>query len=426
VVVFWVVLLAGLAAGVLAKGSHFAGNPAASNTESGKAAALLQQADPGAAGTSGTIVWHTASGAVRAPALAIPGLTIRLGAADAGNNPHSTSSYQAYEMLAEGFGPGFNGPLVLVAQAPAAADEAHLATLAKNLATVPDVAAVHSVPAHAGTDIAEIIVVPKSSPESPRTTDLISHLRAEVIPAAEAGSTLKVYVGGVTASNDDTASALFAKIPLFLAVVIVLGFVLLAAAFRSPLIPAIGAIMNVLTMGAAFGAIVLVFQHGFGAALLHAGSAGPIEPIVPALITGIIFGLSMDYQVFLVSRMQEEWNRTGDNRASVRAGHAHTGQVIAVAAAIMFAVFAAFTFGGQRVIAELGLGLAVAVAMDAFLLRLVAVPALMHLAGSRNWWLPRWLDRALPRLSVEDSGSHPALIAEQPALDPLTAADRTR
>jgi putative drug exporter of the RND superfamily len=261
-------------------------------------------------------------------------------------------------------------------------------------------------------------VVPKSSPESPRTSDLISHLRAEVVPEAEAGSTLKVYVGGVTASNDDTASALFAKIPLFLAVVIVLGFVLLAAAFRSLLIPAIGAVMNVLTMGAAFGAIVLVFQHGFGAALLHAGSAGPIEPIVPALITGIIFGLSMDYQVFLVSRMQEEWNRTGDNRASVRAGHAHTGQVIAVAAAIMFAVFAAFTFGGQRVIAELGFGLAVAVAMDAFLLRLVAVPALMHLAGSRNWWLPRWLDRALPRLSVEDSGSRPAPVAEQPALDP--------
>src|SRR5271165_1994756 len=351
-------------------------------------------------------------------ALAIPGLTIRLGTADAGNNPHSTSSYQAYEMLAEGFGPGFNGPLVLVAQAPAAADEAHLATLATDLATIPDVAAVHFVPAHVGTDIAEIIVVPKSSPESPQTSDLISHLRGEVIPKAEAGSTLKVYVGGVTASNDDTASALFAKIPLFLAVVIVLGFVLLAAAFRSLLIPAIGAVMNVLTMGAAFGAIVLVFQHGFGAALLRAGSAGPIEPIVPALITGIIFGLSMDYQVFLVSRMQEEWNRTGDNRASVRAGHAHTGQVIAVAAAIMFAVFAAFTFGGQRVIAELGLGLAVAVAMDAFLLRLVAVPALMHLAGSRNWWLPRGLDRALPRLSVEDIGSRPAPATERPALDP--------
>jgi RND superfamily putative drug exporter len=333
--------------------------------------------------------------------LAIPGLTIRLGTADAGNNAHTTSSYQAYEMLADGFGPGFNGPLVLAARAPAAADAARLTGLVRELATVPGVAAVHAAPAAAGTDITEVTVIPTTSPESSQTSDLISSLRHDVIPRAEAGSGLKVYVGGLTASNDDTASALFAKIPLFLGVVIALGFVLLAAAFRSLVIPAVGAVMNVLTMGAAFGAIVLVFQHGLGAALLHAGSAGPIEPIVPALITGIIFGLSMDYQVFLVSQMQEEWLRTGDSRRSVRTGHARTGQVIAVAAAIMFAVFAAFTVGGQRVIAELGLGLAVAVAMDAFLLRLIAVPALMHLAGRSSWWLPRWLDRALPRLTVE-------------------------
>jgi len=340
--------------------------------------------------------------------LAIPGLTIRLGTADAGNNAHTTSSYQAYEMLADGFGPGFNGPLVLAAQAPAAADAAHLAALEHDLATVPGVAAVHAAPTAAGTDITAITVIPTTSPESQQTSDLISSLRHDAIPRAEAGSSLKVYVGGITASNDDTASTLFAKIPLFLGVVIALGFVLLAAAFRSLVIPAIGAVMNVLTMGAAFGAIVLVFQHGFGAALLRAGSAGPIEPIVPALITGIIFGLSMDYQVFLVSQMQEEWLRTGDSRESVRAGHARTGQVIAVAAAIMFAVFAAFTVGGQRVIAELGLGLAVAVAMDAFLLRLIAVPALMHLAGRSSWWLPGWLNRALPRLAVEGGEEAPA------------------
>jgi RND superfamily putative drug exporter len=338
-------------------------------------------------------------------ALAIPGLTIRLGTADAGNNAHTTSSYQAYKMLADGFGPGFNGPLVLAAQAPSAASRAHLVALERDLAAVPGVAAVHPAPTAAGTGITEITVIPATSPQAQQTSDLISTLRHDVIPRAEAGSDLKVYVGGLTASNDDTASTLFSKIPLFLAVVIALGFVLLAAAFRSLVIPAIGAVMNVLTMGAAFGAIVLVFQHGFGAALLHAGSAGPIEPIVPALITGIVFGLSMDYQVFLVSQMQEEWLRTGDSRRSVRAGHTRTGQVIAVAAAIMFAVFAAFTVGGERVIAELGLGLAVAVAMDALLLRLVAVPALMHLAGRSSWWLPRWLDRALPRLAVEDGGA---------------------
>ena len=362
-------------------------------------------------------------------ALAVPGLTIRLGTADASNNAHSSSSYKAYEMLADGFGPGFNGPLLLVAQAPGGMDQARLSALTRELATVPDVASARAVPIRAGQDIGVVTVVPGSSPESRQTSDLISHLRHDVIPGAERGSSLKVYVGGITASNDDTAAALLAKIPLFLAVVIALGFVLLAAAFRSLLIPAIGAVMNVLTMGAAFGAIVLVFQHGFGSALLRAGSAGPIEPIVPALVTGIIFGLSMDYQVFLVSRMQEEWGASRDNHRSVRAGQAHTGQVIAVAAVIMCAVFAAFTFGGQRVIAELGLGLAAGVALDAFLLRMVAVPALMHLAGRATWWLPRWLNRALPRLSVDggtvdggtvdggtvDGGTKVTEITEQPA-----------
>ncbi len=345
-------------------------------------------------------------------ALAVPGMCIRLGTADASNDAHSSSGYQAYELLADGFGAGFNGPLLLVAQAPGAADEARLSALTRSLRTVPDVASVQAAPARAGQDIAVVTVVPASSPESQRTSDLISYLRHDVIPAASRGSGLRVYVGGVTASNDDTAAALLAKIPLFLAVIIALGFVLLAAAFRSLLIPAIGAVMNMLTMGAAFGAIVLVFQHGYGSALLRAGPAGPIEPIVPALITGIIFGLSMDYQVFLVSRMQEEWGTSRDNHRAVRAGQAHTGQVIAVAATIMCAVFAAFTFGGQRVIAELGLGLAVAVALDAFLLRMVAVPALMHVTGQANWWLPAWLDRALPRLSVEAGAAADPGLAE--------------
>ncbi len=347
-------------------------------------------------------------------ALAVPALSIRLGTADASNNAHSSSSYKAYEMLADGFGPGFNGPLLLVAQAPSTADKARLSALARSVTAVPDVGSVQAAPMRAGQDIGVVTVVPGSSPESQQTSDLISHLRHDVIPSAVRGSGLRVYVGGVTASNDDTAAALLAKIPLFLAVVIALGFVLLAAAFRSLLIPLIGAVMNVLTMGAAFGAIVLVFQHGFGTALLRAGSAGPIEPIVPALITGIVFGLSMDYQVFLVSRMQEEWARGRDSHQAVRAGQAHTGQVIAVAATIMCAVFAAFMFGGQRVIAELGLGLAVAVALDAFLLRMVAVPALMHLTGRANWWLPGWLDRVLPRLSVEGAGEV-ASVAAQPA-----------
>lgn len=352
-------------------------------------------------------------------AMALPGLSIRLGAADAGNNPASSSSRQAYDMLADGFGPGFNGPLVLAAQAPDAQSQARLADLAGDLKSVDGVASVAAAPMKPGQDVGVVTVLPDSSPQSEQTTDLIDHLREDVIPAAEQGSGLQVYVGGVTASNADFASTLTAKIPLFLGLIVILGFVLLTVAFRSLLIPAIGAVMNLLTMGAAFGAIVLVFQHGFGSSLLGAGSAGPIEAVVPVLIVGVMFGLSMDYQVFLVSRMHEEWSHTRDNRRSVRIGQADTALVIAVAATIMFCVFAAFAGGGMRLIAEFGVGLAVAVLLDAFVLRMVLVPALMHLAGTANWWLPRWLERRLPHFSVEgdSSSDNTGPPAPPPALD---------
>ncbi|MFE1117821.1 MMPL family transporter [Streptomyces rochei] len=359
-------------------------------------------------------------------AMALPGLSIRLGAADAGNDPTSSSSRQAYDMLADGFGPGFNGPLVLAAKAPDAQAQAQLADLADELKTVDGVASVTAVPMQPGQDVGVITVLPDSSPQSEQTTDLINHLRDDVIPTAEQGSDLQVYVGGVTASNADFASTLTSKIPLFLGLIVILGFVLLTLAFRSLLIPAIGAVMNLLTMGAAFGAIVLVFQHGFGASLLGAGSAGPIEAVVPVLIVGVMFGLSMDYQVFLVSRMHEEWSHTGDNRRSVRIGQADTALVIAVAATIMFCVFAAFAGGGMRLIAEFGVGLAVAVLLDAFVVRMMLVPALMHLTGTANWWLPRWLDRRLPHVSVEgdSSSDHTGPPAPQATLEKEDAAAR--
>ncbi|MDH6622334.1 RND superfamily putative drug exporter [Streptomyces sp. LBL] len=338
-------------------------------------------------------------------AMALPALSIRLGSADAGNNPTSSSSRQAYDMLADGFGPGFNGPLVLAAEAPDAQAQAHLTDLADDLKTVDGVASVTAVPMQQGQDVGVVTVLPDSSPQSEQTTDLIDHLRDDVIPAAEQGSDLQVYVGGVTASNADFASTLTSKIPLFLGLIVILGFVLLTLAFRSLLIPAIGAVMNLLTMGAAFGAIVLVFQHGFGSSLLGAGSAGPIEAVVPVLIVGVMFGLSMDYQVFLVSRMHEEFSHTKDNRRSVRVGQADTALVIAVAATIMFCVFAAFAGGGMRLIAEFGVGLAVAVLLDAFVVRMMLVPALMHLSGKATWWLPRWLDRCMPHFSVEGDSS---------------------
>jgi putative drug exporter of the RND superfamily len=341
-------------------------------------------------------------------ALALPTLSLRLGASDDGNLPTTSTNRQAYDMIADGFGPGFNGPLVLAVQAPTAADRAAEAKLVTALEQVDGVASASASPMKGGQTVGVISVVPTTSPQSAATSDLIHHLRDEVIPPAEHGTSMKVYVGGVTASNDDFASVLMGKLPLFVGVIAALGFLLLTVAFRSLLIPAVGAVLNILSIGVAFGAIVVVFQYGFGAGLLGLGSAGPIESFVPILVVGIMFGLSMDYQVFLVSRMREEWAHTGDSRRAVRVGQAETGKVIAVAATIMFCVFGSFVFGGMRVIAEFGVSLAVAVAVDALLIRMVVVPALMHLCGRANWWLPRRLDEALPNVSVEGPAEEPA------------------
>jgi RND superfamily putative drug exporter len=227
---------------------------------------------------------------------------------------------------------------------------------------------------------------------------------------------MKVYVGGATAIFDDFADVLTGKLPLFLGVIITLGFILLLVAFRSLLVPATAAVMNVLAAGASFGVIVAFFQWGWGSEPIGLGAAGPVEAFLPVIMLSVLFGLSMDYQVFLVSRMHEEWVHTRDNARSVNVGQAQTGRVITAAATIMIAVFIAFVFGGQRVIAEFGVGLAAAVALDAFILRTVLVPSVMHLFGAANWWLPRRLDRRLPHLSVEPP-DEPAPLAE-PELQP--------
>ncbi|MDX2605707.1 MMPL family transporter [Streptomyces caniscabiei] len=353
-------------------------------------------------------------------ALALPTLSLRLGASDDGNLPTTSTNRQAYDMVADGFGPGFNGPLVLAVQAPGAADKAAAGRLVTALREVDGVAGAGAVPMKHGQTVGVISVVPTTSPQSAATSDLIHHLREDVIPEAEQGTSMKVYVGGVTASNDDFASVLMGKLPIFVLVIAALGFLLLTVAFRSLLIPAVGAVLNILSIGVAFGAIVIVFQYGFGAGALGLGAAGPIESFVPILVVGIMFGLSMDYQVFLVSRMREEWAHTGDSRRAVRVGQAETGKVIAVAATIMVCVFGSFVFGGMRVISEFGVSLAVAVAVDALLIRMVVVPALMHLCGRANWWLPRRLDQALPHVSVEgpaDEPTHP----QRPVREPETA-----
>jgi RND superfamily putative drug exporter len=334
-------------------------------------------------------------------ALASPMLSLRLGLSDAGNDPAGTTTRKAYDLLAAGFGPGFNGPLLLVAEVGSPADRAALGRLTTTLSSVPGVAAVEPFPSKPGATVAIVQVIPTTAPQDARTSDLITHLRTVVIPAAEKGSGLRVLVGGATAIFRDFAAVISAKLPLFLGVIVGLGFVLLLIAFRSLLVPATAAVMNLVAAGASFGVLTAFFQWGWGSEALGLGRAGPVEAFLPVLMLALLFGLSMDYQVFLVSRMHEVWVHTHDNRRSIILGQATTGRVITAAAAIMICVFGAFVFGGQRIIAEFGVGLAAAVFLDAFVLRTVLVPALMHLFGRANWWLPRSVDRRMPHLSVE-------------------------
>ncbi|WP_235032137.1 MMPL family transporter [Actinacidiphila yanglinensis] len=391
-------------------------------------------ADPSSAGSTRTGFWPRWAARVQARprllavaglavliALAVPALSLRLGAADDGNLPAGSTNRQAYDLLSDGFGPGFNGPLQIAVQTHGASDQAAETRLVTALEHTSGVVSVTERPVNAAQGVSEIVAVPSTSPEAEATSDLIDHLRADVIPQAQQGSTMKAYVGGTTANNDDFASSVTGKLPLFIGVITVLGLLLLVVAFRSLLIPLLGAVLNVLSIGVAFGATVLVFQNGFGVSLLGAGSGGPIESFVPPMIIGVMFGLSMDYLVFLVSRMREEWVHTGDNHRAVRVGHGETGRVIAVAAAIMFFVFGSFVFGGARVIAEFGVALSVGIVLDALMIRMVVVPALMHLFGRANWWMPRWLDRALPSLSVEgDIEAPPAAEIPEPAYEPVT------
>ncbi|AZM75359.1 MMPL family transporter [Streptomyces sp. KPB2] len=333
--------------------------------------------------------------------LALPTLGLRLGTSDQGNDPRGTTTRQAYDVLADGFGPGVNGPLTLVTEVRGAEDRLALDNLDATLRTTEGVSSVTPVMYNSGGDAAYLTVVPESAPQSQQTSDLVERLRSEVLPRAEAGTALDVHVGGVTAGYDDFADVIVGKLPLFVGVVIGLGCLLLLLAFRSVGIPLKAAAMNVAAVAAAFGVVVAIFQWGWGSELLGLGSAGPIEPFLPVIMVSVLFGLSMDYQVFLVSRMYEEWLETGDNRRAVRVGLAETGRVINSAAVIMISVFLAFVLSGDRVIAMFGIALAAAVALDAFVLRTLLVPALMHLLGRANWWLPRRLDALLPRISIE-------------------------
>ncbi|MER6713374.1 MMPL family transporter [Streptomyces sp. NPDC000877] len=340
--------------------------------------------------------------------LALPTFSLHLGTSDQGNDPKTATTRQAYDLLADGFGPGVNGPLTLVTKVDGAEDKLALDNLDGTLQATEGVAAVTPVTFDSGGHTAYLTVVPESSPQSKQTSDLVDRLRDEVLPRAEAGTSLDVQVGGVTAGYDDFADVIVSKLPVFVGVVIGLGCLLLLLAFRSIGIPLKAAAMNVAAVASAFGVVVAIFQWGWGSELLGLGSAGPIEPFLPVIMVSVLFGLSMDYQVFLVSRMYEEWLETGDNRRAVRVGLAETSRVINSAAVIMISVFLAFVLSGDRVIAMFGIALAAAVALDAFVLRTLLVPALMHLLGGANWWLPRWLDKRMPRISIEPPESRAA------------------
>ncbi|MFI9581099.1 MMPL family transporter [Streptomyces sp. NPDC052236] len=333
-------------------------------------------------------------------ALAIPVLSLRLGANDQGNHREDTTTRQAYDLLAEGFGPGFNGPLQLVADG---AEPAAVKALVGVVSKTEGVARAIALPSPPNSGVTVIQVVPTTSPQSVETDELIDRLRGEVIP--QSGE--KVHVGGVTAVFKDFAAVTSDRLPYFVATIIALGFVLLMIAFRSLVVPLTAAVMNLIAAAASFGVLVAIFQWGWGADLLGLGKEGPITSFLPVIMLSLLFGLSMDYQVFLVSRMHEEWVHTKDNARAVRVGLAETSRVINAAALIMICVFSAFVLSGDMEGAMAGIGLAAAVALDAFILRTALVPAAMHLLGNSNWWLPAGLEKRLPHLAVEPQEDGP-------------------
>ncbi len=332
--------------------------------------------------------------------LTLPVFGLRLGFGDESTFAEDTTTRQAYELLAEGFGPGSNGPLVLVAELDDPAQLATAETLVAEINTTPGVTrALGPIPSENGAAF-QAIVIPDTGPQEEATSDLVTTLREDVIPAATDGSGLEVFLTGSTASSIDFSDYLGDRIPYFFGAVLTLSFLLLMMVFRSILVPLKAVVMNLLSIGGAYGLVVAVFQWGWGVELLGTGN-GPIEPFLPMMLFAIVFGLSMDYEVFLLSRIKEEYDKTGDAVNSVADGLAATARVITAAAAIMVVVFAGFMLEDVRVIKMFGLGLAAAVFLDATLVRMLLVPATMELLGERNWWLPKWLDRVLPTLNVE-------------------------
>ncbi len=345
-------------------------------------------------------------------AFIVPVTALRLDTADAGNDPSNTSTHQAFNLLAQGFGAGFNGPLQIVAELPHPGDTAALPALRQAVASTPDVVAVTAPRVSPSGRVAVMQAYPASAPQDEATTNLVNHLRHDVLPPFEHANGVPVLVGGFTAGSIDFSHVLATKLPLFIGIVVVLSALLLFVIFRSLVIPVQAAVMNLLSIGGALGATVLVFQKGWLSGVLGL-QPGPIEPWVPVLMFAVVFGLSMDYEVFLVSRVHEEWIRRRDASGAVVDGIAFTGRVISAAAAIMICVFLSFMLGNERDVKEFGFGLAAAVFLDAIVVRCALLPAVLELLGATTWKLPRWLDARLPHINIEGSA---ARAAEAPAL----------
>ena len=361
-------------------------------------------------------------------ALLVPVLALRLDESDAGNDPANVSSRHAYDLLAQGFGQGFSGPLLLVAQLPGGTGANHTKALAAVRAAAgatPGVVAVTQPQIAPSGTLAVMKAYPDSAPQALATTNLVNRLRKDVLPPLERRSGVPVLVGGFTAGAIDFSHVLSTKLPLFFAIVILLSALLLLLVFRSLLIPLQAAVLNLLTVGAALGVTVAVFQWGWLGGLLGV-QKGPIEPWVPVIMFAVVFGLSMDYEVFLVSRIREQWLRRGDSSSAVAEGISLTGRVITAAAAIMVCVFLSFVLGDERTLKEFGFVLAVAVFLDALVVRCMLLPATLELLGPITWRLPRWLDDRLPHINIEGSTAralrHPEGLASELVAEPEPAA----
>ncbi len=336
--------------------------------------------------------------------LAVPLVSLRLGFGDNGNKPASFATRQTYDLLSRGFGRGSNGPLVVAVKINRLADEAAAQALQHRLAALPGVAAASPVVFNQQHDTAVVTVEPRTSPQDDKTVQLVKSIRHTVAPALARQGLSTVLVGGETAASIDSSQHLSSRLLPVIIAVVLLSLILLAMVFRSVAIPIKAAVMNLLATGAAYGVIVAVFQWGWFANVFNAGPTGPIDPWIPVMLFTILFGLSMDYELFLMSRVREEWLRTDDAAAAVSSAIASTARVITAAAAIMVCVFSAFTLGDERALKIFGLGMATAVFLDATLVRLMLVPAVMHLLGRRAWYLPPWLERVLPHVAVEHEG----------------------